>query len=77
MGGMGLTREGVAIIYVSDINNHAPQFSPASVSLTQQHMRAIFNCYFKTLNSYLVGYELLIPLIIYYNNHFVTLVRIL
>lgn len=33
MGGMGLTSEGVAIIHVSDINNHAPQFSPASVSL--------------------------------------------
>lgn len=32
MGGMGLTSEGVAIIHVSDINNHAPQFSPASVS---------------------------------------------
>lgn len=33
MGGMGLTSEGVAIIHVSDINNHAPQFSPDSVSL--------------------------------------------
>lgn len=32
MGGMGLTSEGVAIIHVSDINNHIPQFSPASVS---------------------------------------------
>uniref|UniRef100_A0A8C2WCI4 Cadherin 15, type 1, M-cadherin (myotubule) n=1 Tax=Cyclopterus lumpus TaxID=8103 RepID=A0A8C2WCI4_CYCLU len=29
MGGMGLTSEGVAIIHISDINNHAPQFSPA------------------------------------------------
>uniref|UniRef100_A0A7N6BYR9 Cadherin domain-containing protein n=1 Tax=Anabas testudineus TaxID=64144 RepID=A0A7N6BYR9_ANATE len=28
MGGMGLTSEGVAVIHVSDINNHAPQFSP-------------------------------------------------
>uniref|UniRef100_A0A665XAZ2 Cadherin 15, type 1, M-cadherin (myotubule) n=1 Tax=Echeneis naucrates TaxID=173247 RepID=A0A665XAZ2_ECHNA len=28
MGGMGLTTEGVAIIHVSDINNHAPQFDP-------------------------------------------------
>ncbi|XP_028295295.1 cadherin-15 [Gouania willdenowi] len=28
MGGMGLTSEGEAIIHVSDINNHAPQFSP-------------------------------------------------
>ncbi|KAI3377574.1 hypothetical protein L3Q82_008740, partial [Scortum barcoo] len=34
MGGMGLTREGVAIIHVSDINNHAPQFSPDSYSMT-------------------------------------------
>lgn len=37
MGGMGLTSEGVAIIHVSDINNNAPQFSPASVSLRQQY----------------------------------------
>uniref|UniRef100_A0A8C6S2Z9 Cadherin 15, type 1, M-cadherin (myotubule) n=1 Tax=Neogobius melanostomus TaxID=47308 RepID=A0A8C6S2Z9_9GOBI len=28
MGGMGLTSEGVAVIHISDINNHAPQFSP-------------------------------------------------
>lgn len=35
MGGMGLTSEGVAVIHVSDINNHVPQFSPASVSLSQ------------------------------------------
>uniref|UniRef100_A0A7N6F6A0 Cadherin domain-containing protein n=1 Tax=Anabas testudineus TaxID=64144 RepID=A0A7N6F6A0_ANATE len=34
MGGMGLTSEGVAVIHVSDINNHAPQFSPASYSMT-------------------------------------------
>uniref|UniRef100_A0A8C2WF31 Cadherin 15, type 1, M-cadherin (myotubule) n=1 Tax=Cyclopterus lumpus TaxID=8103 RepID=A0A8C2WF31_CYCLU len=27
MGGMGLTSEGVAIIHISDINNHAPQFT--------------------------------------------------
>ncbi|XP_038556785.1 cadherin-15 [Micropterus salmoides] len=33
MGGMGLTSEGVAIIHVSDINNHAPLFSPASYSM--------------------------------------------
>lgn len=33
MGGMGLTSEGEATIHVSDINNHAPQFSPDSVSL--------------------------------------------
>lgn len=33
MGGMGLTSEGVAIIHVSDINNHAPQFSPDLVGL--------------------------------------------
>ncbi|XP_076594161.1 cadherin-15 [Chaetodon auriga] len=33
MGGMGLTSEGVAIIHVSDINNHPPQFSPASYSM--------------------------------------------
>ncbi|XP_029316952.1 cadherin-15 isoform X2 [Cottoperca gobio] len=34
MGGMGLTSEAVAFIHVSDINNHAPQFSPASYSMT-------------------------------------------
>ncbi|XP_029000609.1 cadherin-15 [Betta splendens] len=34
MGGMGLTSEGEAIIHVSDINNHRPQFSPASYSMT-------------------------------------------
>uniref|UniRef100_A0A4W6CEW2 Cadherin 15, type 1, M-cadherin (myotubule) n=1 Tax=Lates calcarifer TaxID=8187 RepID=A0A4W6CEW2_LATCA len=34
MGGMGLTSEGVAIIHVSDINNHAPQFSPPLYSMT-------------------------------------------
>ncbi|XP_030581988.1 cadherin-15 [Archocentrus centrarchus] len=34
MGGMGLTSEGVAFVHVSDINNHAPQFSPASYSMT-------------------------------------------
>ncbi|XP_026175776.1 cadherin-15 isoform X2 [Mastacembelus armatus] len=34
MGGMGLTSEGVAIIHVSDINNHPPQFSPVSYSMT-------------------------------------------
>ncbi|XP_034737882.1 cadherin-15 [Etheostoma cragini] len=34
MGGMGLTSEGVAIIHISDINNHAPQFSPALYSMT-------------------------------------------
>ncbi|XP_056267890.1 cadherin-15 isoform X2 [Pseudoliparis swirei] len=33
MGGMGLTGESVAIIHVSDINNHAPQFSPAVYSM--------------------------------------------
>ncbi|XP_068430295.1 cadherin-15 [Clinocottus analis] len=33
MGGMGLTSEGVAIIHVSDINNHAPQFSRAEYSM--------------------------------------------
>ncbi|KAK2853931.1 hypothetical protein Q5P01_006592 [Channa striata] len=38
MGGIGLTREGVAIIHVSDINNNAPNFSPASYS-----MRAVEN----------------------------------
>ncbi|XP_069030041.1 cadherin-15 [Embiotoca jacksoni] len=36
MGGMGLTSEGVAIIHVSDINNHAPQFSPATYSMTAE-----------------------------------------
>lgn len=49
MGGMGLTSEGVAIIHVSDINNHAPQFSPASVSLSQQYMSDILQLLFKTL----------------------------
>ncbi|KAM6942820.1 cadherin-15 isoform 1-T1 [Xenentodon cancila] len=34
MGGMGLTSEGVAVINVSDINNHAPQFSPTVYSMT-------------------------------------------
>ncbi|XP_034048052.1 cadherin-15 [Thalassophryne amazonica] len=34
MSGMGLTSEGVAIIHVSDINNHAPQFSPYKYSMT-------------------------------------------
>ncbi|KAE8297197.1 Cadherin-15 Cadherin-14 Muscle cadherin [Larimichthys crocea] len=33
MGGMGLTSEGVAIIHISDINNHAPQFSPDSYNM--------------------------------------------
>ena len=39
MGGMGLTGEGVAVIHVSDINNHAPQFSPVSVRLTQPYKK--------------------------------------
>ncbi|XP_077449209.1 cadherin-15 [Stigmatopora argus] len=34
MGGMGLTSEGVAIIHISDINNHAPQFNPTMYSMT-------------------------------------------
>ncbi|XP_077374554.1 cadherin-15 [Festucalex cinctus] len=34
MGGMGLTSEGVAVIHVSDINNHAPQFYPSSYGMT-------------------------------------------
>ncbi|XP_062417714.1 cadherin-15 [Pungitius pungitius] len=38
MGGMGLTGEGVAIIHVSDINNHAPQFCRA-----MYEMRAVEN----------------------------------
>ncbi|TKS70253.1 Cadherin-15 Cadherin-14 [Collichthys lucidus] len=33
MGGMGLTSEGVAVIHISDINNHAPQFSPDSYNM--------------------------------------------
>uniref|UniRef100_A0A147AY32 Cadherin-15 n=1 Tax=Fundulus heteroclitus TaxID=8078 RepID=A0A147AY32_FUNHE len=33
MGGDGLTGDAVAIISVSDINNHAPQFHPASYSI--------------------------------------------
>ncbi|CAG5857212.1 unnamed protein product [Menidia menidia] len=36
MGGMGLTSEGLAVIHVSDINNHAPQFSPASYHVSAQ-----------------------------------------
>ncbi|KAM9860535.1 cadherin-15 [Aulostomus maculatus] len=39
MGGLGLTSEGVAIIQVSDINNHAPQFNPASYSVTAEENR--------------------------------------
>jgi len=42
MGGMGLTSHGEAVIHVSDINNHAPQFNPASVSLRQQYMGGRF-----------------------------------
>ncbi|XP_077569579.1 cadherin-15 [Stigmatopora nigra] len=34
MGGMGLTSEGAAIIHISDINNHAPQFNPTMYSMT-------------------------------------------
>lgn len=42
MSGQGLTNEGLAIIHVSDINNHAPQFSPTSVSPSQvSHMWVI------------------------------------
>ncbi|XP_068192407.1 cadherin-15 [Antennarius striatus] len=39
MGGMGLTSEGMAIIHVTDINNHAPQFSPASYSMIAEENR--------------------------------------
>ncbi|XP_034536403.1 cadherin-15 isoform X1 [Notolabrus celidotus] len=39
MGGMGLTSEGVAIIHVTDINNHIPQFNPASYSMTAEENR--------------------------------------
>lgn len=31
MSGMGLTSTGRAIIHISDINNHAPEFQPAVV----------------------------------------------
>ncbi|XP_056135015.1 cadherin-15 [Lampris incognitus] len=34
MSGMGLTTEGVAIIHVTDINNHAPQFDPRMYSMS-------------------------------------------
>ncbi|XP_076011733.1 cadherin-15 [Genypterus blacodes] len=34
MGGMGLASQGVAIIHISDINNHAPQFDPSMYSMT-------------------------------------------
>ncbi|KAM3877057.1 cadherin-15 [Diretmus argenteus] len=33
MAGMGLTSEGVAVIHVSDINNHAPQFNSNMYSM--------------------------------------------
>ncbi|XP_008308154.2 cadherin-15 [Cynoglossus semilaevis] len=33
MGGMGLTSDGLAVINVSDINNHAPQFNPDTYSV--------------------------------------------
>nr|XP_015808828.2 cadherin-15 [Nothobranchius furzeri] len=36
MGGEGLNSESEVIILVSDINNHPPQFSPASYSLTAE-----------------------------------------
>lgn len=52
MGGMGLTSEGVAIIHVSDINNNAPQFSPASVSLRQQYEG--YFVWFKTLMTIII-----------------------
>uniref|UniRef100_A0A3Q3WXK7 Cadherin domain-containing protein n=1 Tax=Mola mola TaxID=94237 RepID=A0A3Q3WXK7_MOLML len=39
MGGMGLTGEGLAIVHVTDINNNAPQFSPASYSFTAAENR--------------------------------------
>lgn len=38
MGGMGLTSDGLAVINVSDINNHAPQFNPDTVSLLNRLM---------------------------------------
>ncbi|XP_046897810.1 cadherin-15 [Hypomesus transpacificus] len=34
MSGMGLTNEGIAIIHVSDINNHGPRFSPDLYNLS-------------------------------------------
>lgn len=49
MGGMGLTSEGVAIIHVSDINNNAPQFSPASVSLSLTHVADLHVLFYLTL----------------------------
>lgn len=33
MSGMGLTGESVAVIHVSDINNHAPQFNPVQYNM--------------------------------------------
>uniref|UniRef100_A0A672G4Y6 Cadherin domain-containing protein n=1 Tax=Salarias fasciatus TaxID=181472 RepID=A0A672G4Y6_SALFA len=42
MGGMGLTSEGEAVIHVSDINNHAPQFSPALYSMIAEENRVDF-----------------------------------
>ncbi|KAJ3593887.1 hypothetical protein NHX12_006220 [Muraenolepis orangiensis] len=36
MSGMGLTSESVAIVHVTDINNHAPQFSPSMYHVSGQ-----------------------------------------
>lgn len=57
MGGMGLTNESVAIIHVTDINNHAPQFSPATVSLIQLYIRDIFNRYLEKTSVKLLDIE--------------------
>lgn len=42
MGGMGLTSEGVAVIHVSDINNHAPQFRPVKYNMLAVENRQDF-----------------------------------
>lgn len=49
MSGQGLTSEGVAIIHVSDINNHAPQFRPSSVSPGSISHRRICTAYSRLL----------------------------
>lgn len=37
MSGMGLTSTGRAILHITDINNHAPQFNPNTVSTLHVH----------------------------------------
>ncbi len=41
MSGMGLTSTGRAIIYISDINNHAPKFHPTVVCNNRKHAQSV------------------------------------